>query len=147
MLRNRGAAGIDRVSVERYAGQIERYLGELSTDLASGRYRPQAVRRVEIPKGDGKMRPLGIPAVNDRVAQAAVKRVIEPIFEREFMPTSYGFRPGRSCKDALRRVDELLKAGYTMCGCRPARVLDSIPHERLKQKLTRQIGDGRCWRC
>lgn len=144
VLRNRGAAGIDRVSVERYAGQIERYLGELSEALASGRYRPQAVRRVEIPKGEGKLRPLGIPTVNDRVAQAAVKRVIEPIFEREFLPTSYGFRPGRGCKDALRRVDELLQAGYThVVDADLQGYFDSIPHDRLKQKLSRQIGDGR----
>jgi RNA-directed DNA polymerase len=144
VLSNRGAAGIDRVSVERYAGQRDRYLSELSTALSTGQYRPQAVRRIEIPKGDGKLRPLGIPTVNDRVAQAAVKRVIEPIFERQFRPQSYGFRPGRGCKDALRRVDELLKDGYThVVDADLKGYFDSIPHDRLKQKLRQLIGDGR----
>ena len=113
VLVNRGAAGVDRVSVERFAGNLDRYLSELGQELESGRYRPLPVRRVEIEKADGKLRPLGIPTVRDRVAQAAVKRVIEPIFEQLFAPTSFGFRPGRGCKDALRVVDGLLQAGYT----------------------------------
>ena len=111
--RNRGAAGVDRVSVERFAGQAEVYLEELSEALRAGTYRPQPVRRVEIPKTDGGVRPLGIPTVNDRVAQGALKAVLEPIFEREFRPSSYGFRPGRGCKDALRAVDGALREGFT----------------------------------
>jgi RNA-directed DNA polymerase len=99
---NRGAAGIDRQSIEGFAAHAERYLNELAKDLQEGRYRPQAVRRVEIPKAGGNIRPLGIPTVKDRIVQTAVKRVIEPIFEHEFLPTSYGFRPGRGCKDAAR---------------------------------------------
>ncbi|TLF47266.1 group II intron reverse transcriptase/maturase, partial [Halomonas urmiana] len=95
---NQGAAGVDQQSVSRFAAQAERYLEELQADLTEGRYRPQAVRRVEIPKGDGKRRPLGIPTVKDRIVQTAVKRVIEPIFEHEFLPMSYGFRPGRGCQ-------------------------------------------------
>lgn len=141
---NRGAAGIDRVSVERFAGHLDRYLGELGQELESGWYRPLPVRRVEIPKADGKWRPLGIPTVRDRVVQAAVKRVIEPIFEQMFVPTSYGFRPGRGCKDALRNVDELLKAGYTHVVDADLRgYFDRIPHDRLKQRLAAHISDSR----
>ena len=90
---NKGAAGIDGQSCERFASHAERYLGELAQELEQGRYRATAVRRVDIPKAGGKRRPLGIPTVKDRIVQAAVKRVIEPIFEKAFMPTSYGFRP------------------------------------------------------
>jgi RNA-directed DNA polymerase len=144
VLRNRGAAGVDRVSVERFAGQLERYLAELSTELEAGSYRPLAVRRVEIPKGDGKVRPLGIPTVRDRVVQAAVKRVIEPIFERLFAAESYGFRPGRGCKDALRRVDAGLKAGYThVVDADLKGYFDSIPHARLKARLRETLSDSR----
>lgn len=144
VLRNRGAAGVDRVSVERFAGQLDRYLGELERDLQSGHYRPMPVRRVEIPKPDGKLRPLGIPTVRDRVVQAAVKRVIEPIFEQLFLPTSFGFRPGRSCKDALRVVDGLLQAGHThVVDADLKGYFDSIPHDRLKQKLAEHLSDSR----
>jgi len=110
---NKGAAGIDKQSIENFAANEQVYLNELAQDLEQGTYRPQAVRRVEIPKAGGKTRPLGIPTVKDRIVQTAVKRVIEPIFEKEFLPTSYGFRPGKGCKDALREVDGHLKAGYT----------------------------------
>jgi len=144
VLVNRGAAGVDRVSVERFAGHLDRYLGELGQELESGRYRPLPVRRVEIEKADGKLRPLGIPTVRDRVAQAAVKRVIEPIFEQMFAPTSFGFRPGRGCKDALRVVDGLLQAGYThVVDADLKGYFDSIPHDRLKQRLATHISDSR----
>ncbi len=144
VLVNRGAAGVDRLSVERFAGHLDRYLGELGQELETGRYRPLPVRRVEIEKADGKLRPLGIPTVRDRVAQAAVKRVIEPIFEQMFAPTSFGFRPGRSCKDALRVVDGLLKAGYThVVDADLKGYFDSIPHDRLKQRLAAHISDSR----
>jgi RNA-directed DNA polymerase len=141
---NQGAAGVDRVSVERFGRHLDRYLGELEQELMTGRYRPLPVRRVEIPKPDGKLRPLGIPAVRDRVVQAAVKRVIEPIFERLYAPTSFGFRPGRGCKDALRVVDALLKDGYThVVDADLKGYFDSIPHDRLKQKVASHIADGR----
>ena len=144
VLTNRGAAGVDRVSVERFAGQLERYLDELGQELQSGRYRPLPVRRVEIAKADGKLRPLGIPTVRDRVAQAAVKRVIEPIFEQMFAPTSFGFRPERGCKDALRLVAERLKAGYTYVVDADLKgYFDSIPHDRLKRRLAAHISDSR----
>jgi RNA-directed DNA polymerase len=113
---NAGAAGVDGQSVERFAARAEMYLEELSTALKRGTYRPQAVRRVEIPKGGGKFRLLGIPVVKDRIVQTALKFVLEPIFEWEFLKMSYGFRPGLGCKDALREVEGLLKEGYTFVG-------------------------------
>lgn len=141
---NRGAAGIDRVSVARFAANEARYLEELGQALKEGRYRPSAVRRVEIPKADGKTRPLGIPTVSDRIVQTAVKRVIEPIFEKAFVPTSYGFRPGRGCKDALRQVDRLLKDGYThVVDADLKGYFDSIPHDRLMARVKGFISDGR----
>jgi RNA-directed DNA polymerase len=119
--RNHGAAGVDGQSIERFAAQADRYLSELQHSLEDGSYRPHPVKRVEIPKGDGRTRPLGIPTVKDRIVQTALKMVIEPIFETQFRPGSHGFRPGRSCKslppakagDALREVDWLLKEGFT----------------------------------
>ena len=141
---NRGAAGIDRQSVEGFAADELVYLGELARDLEQGTYRPQAVRRVEIPKAGGKTRPLGIPTVKDRIVQTAVKRVMEPIFENEFLPTSYGFRPGRGCKDALRQVDAHLRAGYThVVDADIKGYFDSIPHERLMARVEECISDGR----
>ena len=108
---NKGAAGIDRMSIERFEGQCEHYLQELHEQLKNGTYQPQAVKRVNIPKASGGTRPLGIPTVKDRVVQMAIKLVIEPIFENIFRNSSQGFRPERGCKDALREVDSWLKAG------------------------------------
>ena len=141
---NRGAAGVDGQSIERFASQAERYLEELQAALASGQYQPQAIRRVEIPKGDGQTRPLGIPTVKDRIVQGAVKRVIEPIFEREFLPMSYGFRPGKGCKDALREVHEALKQGSTWVVDADLKgYFDSIPHAGLMARVEERISDGR----
>ena len=141
---NRGAAGVDGQSVERFAGQAELYLSELAQALREGSYRPQPVKRVEIPKGDGRTRPLGIPAVKDRIVQTAVKLVIEPIFEVSFCPTSYGFRPGLGCKDALREVDRLLKEGYVfVVDADLESYFDTIPHERLMHRIEERISDGR----
>jgi RNA-directed DNA polymerase len=142
--RNQGAAGVDGQSTERFAIHAERYLRELQASLADGSYRPQPVKRVEIPKGDGKTRPLGIPVVKDRIVQAALKTVIEPIFEVQFRPGSYGFRPGRGCKDALREVDRLLKEGYThVVDADLKGYFDSIPHDRLMALVAGSISDGR----
>lgn len=141
---NRGAAGVDGQSVERFAAQAGRYLAELGQALREGCYRPGAVKRVEIPKGNGQIRPLGIPTVKDRIAQTAVKLVIEPIFEVQFLASSYGFRPGRGCKDALRAVDALLKAGYThVVDADLKGYFDSIPHERLMERVSASVSDGR----
>jgi len=141
---NRGAAGVDGQSVERFALQAELYLSELARALREGSYRPQPIKRVEIPKGDGRTRPLGIPAVKDRIVQTAVKLVIEPIFEVKFCPTSYGFRPGRSCKDALREVDGLIEEGFVfVVDADLESYFDTIPHDALMQRLEERISDGR----
>jgi RNA-directed DNA polymerase len=141
---NRGAAGVDGMSVGRFARQADRYLQELGHDLRQGTYRPAAVKRVEIPKGHGQTRPLGIPTVKDRIVQMAVKLVIEPIFEVQFLENSYGFRPGRGCKDALREVDRLLKAGYThVVDADLKSYFDTIPHDRLMAQIGESISDGR----
>lgn len=141
--RNKGAAGIDRVSIERFDAQAGNYLDELHHTLKMGQYRPQPVKRLEIPKGGGKTRPLGIPTVKDRAVQAALKSVIEPIFERHFLDTSYGFRPGRGCKDALRDVNQGLKEGY--CWVVDADIqgyFDNIVHEKLMERIEATISDG-----
>jgi RNA-directed DNA polymerase len=141
--RNHGAAGVDGQSIERFAAQAERYLQELQAGLRDGSYRPHPVKRVEIPKGDGRTRPLGIPTVQDRIVQTALKMVIEPIFETQFRPGSSGFRPGRSCKDALRDVDRLLKEGFTwVVDADLQSYFDSIPHERLMTLVAASISDG-----
>jgi RNA-directed DNA polymerase len=141
---NAGAAGVDRQSVEQFAARAQHYLGELEAALKAGSYEPMAVLRVEIAKGAGKKRALGIPAVKDRIVQTALKIVIEPIFEREFLDTSYGFRPGRGCKDALREVDRLLKAGYThVVDADLASYFDTIAHARLMARVGERVSDGR----
>lgn len=141
---NGGAAGVDGQSIERFEGQAELYLGELAQALREGNYRPQPVKRVEIPKGDGRMRPLGIPAVKDRIVQRAMKLVIEPIFEVMFCPTSYGFRRGLGCKDALREVDGLIKEGYAyVVDADLESYFDTIPHEQLMRRIEERVSDGR----
>lgn len=143
--KKRGAAGVDHVTVPEFTRQSPENLRQLSDALKDGSYRPQAIRRVHIPKpGSKETRPLGIPTVRDRVVQAAIVNVIEPIFERDFAERSYGFRPGRGCKDALRRVDALLKAGYVYVVDADLKgYFDSIPHERLMARLQEKIADGR----
>jgi RNA-directed DNA polymerase len=137
---NRGAAGVDGQSVAAFAAHAERYLEELARELKEGRYCPQPVKRVEIPKGPKQTRPLGIPAVKDRIVQTAVKMVIEPIFEATFVDTSYGFRPQRSAKDALREVDALIRAGYThVVDADLQSYFDTIPHERLLARAHHKV--------
>ena len=140
---NGGAAGVDRQSIDRFAARSDVYLSELSEALRQGRYEPQPVRRVDIPKGDGKTRPLGIPTVKDRIVQTALKFVMEPIFEARFCDGSYGFRPGRGCKDALREVDGLIRQGYTfVVDADLQSYFDTIPRERLMQRVEECISDG-----
>ncbi len=141
---NKGVAGADGQSIERFAARQDIYLAELSTGLRDSTYHPQAVKRVEIPKGDGKTRPLGIPTVKDRVVQQSVRLVIEPIFEHGFAEGSYGFRPGRGCHDALREVDRLIKEGFTYVVDADLKAyFDTIPHDRLMQRVEEKISDGR----
>ena len=141
---NKGAAGMDGQSIGRFAAKADLYLSELSAALREGTYRPQAVKRVDIPKGDGKTRPLGIPTVKDRIVQQAVRLVIEPIFEHGFSEGSYGFRPGRGCHDALREVDRLLKDGFThVVDADLAAYFDSIPHDALMARVEEKVSDGR----
>jgi group II intron reverse transcriptase/maturase len=141
--RNRGAAGVDAMTLEavREYG-VERLLNELRHDLKAGKYRPQPVLRRYIPKGDGKKRPLGIPTVRDRVAQAAAKVVLEPIYEADFTASSYGFRPRRSTTQALESIREIANRGYN-------HVLDadirdyfgSIDQELLMGRIRQRVSD------
>src|SRR5215471_10597914 len=135
----------DQVSVTQFERGLPETLWEVSDQLRHGTYQPQSIRRVHIPKpGTNETRPLGIPTVRDRMVQAALVNVIEPIFERDFAEQSYGFRPGRGCKDALRRVDELLKAGYVhVVDADLKGYFDTIPHDRLMDRLKEKIADGR----
>jgi len=142
---NRGAAGADHQTVDMFAKRLEANLERLHRELREGTYRPQPVRRAWIPKpGSTEKRPLGIPSVRDRVVQTALRAVMEPIYERDFATHSYEFRPNRGCKDALRRVDGLLKQGYTwvvdadLKGC-----FDSIPHDKLMERVREKVADGK----
>ena len=142
---NKGAAGVDHVTVTMFDERLEKNLKSLSEDLQSGRYRPQQIRRHYIPKpGSKEKRPLGIPTVRDRVVQTAVLNALEPIFERDFAEHSYGFRPGRGCKDALRQVDQLLKRGYRyIVDADLKSYFDTIPHDRLLALVAQKVSDGR----
>lgn len=142
--QKKGAAGVDHVTVAQFGSQLPDSVWELSDQLRAGTYRPQAVRRVHIPKpGTAETRPLGIPTVRDRVVQAAVVNVIEPIFEKDFAEHSYGFRPGRGCKDALRRVAQLLEQGFVyVVDADLKSYFDTIPHEHLMTRLEEKIADG-----
>jgi RNA-directed DNA polymerase len=142
---NDGAAGVDHVTVTMFENRREGELKDLSAALRTGTYRPQAIRRHWIPKpGSQEKRPLGIPTVRDRVVQTALRQVLEPIFERDFATQSYGFRPQRGCKDALRRVDEWLKAGYThVVDADLKSYFDTIPHDRLLALVGKKVSDGK----
>lgn len=141
---NRGAAGVDKISIKRFRSNAQFYLEELEKDLRSGVFQPSPVRRVNIPKDGKKTRPLGIPTVKDRIVQTALKMVLEPIFENVFLELSYGFRPGRGCKDALREVDRLLKEGYTwVVDADVKSYFDSIPHDLLMDRLRQKVRDGK----
>jgi RNA-directed DNA polymerase len=144
-LENGGSAGVDGQSVKAFTAQLGRELEKLESELKRDSYQPQPVRRCWIPKpGSKEKRPLGIPAVRDRIVQGAVRNVIEPIFEREFAEHSYGFRPGRGCKDALRRVDGLLGRGYTwVVDVDLKSYFDTIPQDKLMGRVRERISDGR----
>ncbi len=142
---NKGAAGVDHVTITAFKRHLAKNLHRLGQALQQQTYRPHAVRRVWIPKlGRTGKRPLGIPTVRDRVVQTALRHVMEPIFERDFAEHSYGFRPGRGCKDALRRVDALVKEGYRyVVDADLQGYFDTIPHDRLLARIREKVSDGR----
>jgi len=144
--KNRGSAGVDHQTIAMFADRLEHNLEWISNAVEKGSYEPQSIRRVWIPKpGKRKeQRPLGIPTVRDRVVQTALRNVIEPIFEKDFAEHSYGFRPGRGCKDALRRVDGLLKQKHTWIVDADLRsYFDTIPKDRLMERVGEKVSDGR----
>lgn len=142
---NKGSPGIDHQTIDDFASGLEENLERVAQALRDGRYRPQAIKRVWIPKpGSTEKRPLGIPTVRDRVVQAALRNVLEPVFEKDFADHSYGFRPGRGCKDALRQVDLLLKQGYTyVVDADLKSYFDTIPHDLLMARIRDKVADNR----
>ena len=143
--RRKGGAGVDHQTIEMFERDLIENLTRISTELASGGYRPRAIKRTWIEKpGSREKRPLGIPTVRDRVAQAALRHVLEPIFERDFAEQSYGFRPKRGSKGALRRVKRLLEAGnHWVVDADLKSYFDTIPHERLMARVEEKVSDGR----
>ena len=142
---NAGACGVDGITIERFDKDSQIRLLAVREQLKRGDYQPKPVKRVWIDKpGSVEKRPLGIPTVVDRVVQAAVRMAIEPIFENRFAKHSYGFRPGCGCKEALRRVEELLEAGHThVVDVDIKGYFDAIPHQRLMALVREHIADGR----
>jgi len=142
---NRGSAGVDRQTLEMFEKHREDHLEDLRKRLMAGTYQPQAIKRVWIPKpGKKEKRPLGIPTVKDRTVQTAIRNVLEPIFERDFADCSYGFRPGRGCKDALRQVVKLIDQGHLhVVDADIKGFFDTISHVRLMQKLKLKVADSR----
>jgi RNA-directed DNA polymerase len=143
--RKAGAPGVDGQTIGKFDQQQERQLKKLEEELREGRYRPLPARRVWIPKpGTTEKRPLGIPVIRDRVVQNALKNVLEPIFERDFAEHSYGFRPGRSARQAIKRIEALMGNGnHWVVDADLRNYFDTIPHERLMKLVRQRITDGR----
>ena len=141
--RNRGAAGIDKVSIRMFEANLDQNLDALMRDIKTGAFRHQPLRRVFIPKPDGRQRPLGIPAVRDRVGQEVLRRLLSPVFEPMFHEDSYGFRHGRSAHQAVQRVKELADEGYTfVLDADIKSFFDDIPHERMVDYVAERVADG-----
>jgi RNA-directed DNA polymerase len=142
--RNAGAPGVDGQTVAQFGAQELAQLAKLREELRTKRYRRQPARRVWLPKpGSREQRPLGIPAVRDRTVEAALKHVLEPIFEHDFAEQSYGFRPGRGCREAVKRVEQLLSEGRTWCVDLDFKsYFDTIPQERLLGLVQERVVDG-----
>lgn len=141
--KNRGAAGIDKVSIAMYESNLTENLISLMRELKQGLYMPKPLRRVHIPKGDGKTRPLGIPTVKCRIAQEVLRQLINPIFERRFHDNSFGFRPGRNCHQAVERMFELSRRGYRyVVDIDIKGFFDNIPHALIMESLAAKIADG-----
>jgi RNA-directed DNA polymerase len=143
--RNGGSGGVDGERIRDFKREAGKRLTRLSEQLQNDQYEPMPIRRVYIPKlGSHELRPLGIPTIRDRVVQTALRSAIEPIFERDFSDNSYGFRPGRSAKDALRRVERRLAEGQTwVVDVDITRYFDTIPHQKLMTEIEKKIADGR----
>jgi RNA-directed DNA polymerase len=142
--RNKGCAGVDHVGVEQFRKNLDKEIERIRSALQTNTYRPQLLKRTYISKDGGKgRRPLSIPTVRDRVVHTAVRHVIEPIFEQTFAQSSYGFRPGRGCKDALREVAGLLEEGWCQVVDADLRkCFDTIPHGRLLKRIEEQVADS-----
>lgn len=144
VVSNGGSGGIDKVGVEALLPYLRCHKDELVSSLMDGRYRPNPVRRVEIPKDKGKMRQLGIPTVVDRTVQQSISQVLSLIYERQFSDSSFGFRPHRGCHDALRRALSYLNEGYVYCiSLDLERFFDTVNHSKLIEILSRTVRDGR----
>ena len=141
---NGGGGGVDKISIAKFAENAEERLAKLAEALQTGTYKPLPVRRSYIPKpGSSEKRPLGIPTILDRIVQTALRNVIEPIFEHEFDPGSYGFRPKRGCQDALGEIERLLAAGYVhVVDVDIRKYFDTIPHKALMDEIAKRIADG-----
>ena len=140
--RNKGKAGVDRVSIEMFAQHLDQNLESLMRDLKKGTYQPRPVRRTYIDKGGGKLRPLGIPTVRDRVAQEVLRRLLSPLFEPLFHEDSHGFRPGRSCHSALERMLEIWRSGRRhVLDADISGFFDRIPHQVVMRGLTNVVAD------
>ena len=145
--RNKGAPGTDGVTIQDFAANLDEELGRLRKELLNWTYEPSPVRRVEIPKPGGGVRKLGVPCLCDRVLQASIKAVLEPIFERKFSKHSYGFRPGRSQKQALESAQRIVQAGKEYCvDIDLAQFFDRVHHDRLINSLSKDVSDKRVLR-
>src|SRR6056297_3585345 len=143
VIAKNGSAGIDGVSTKEFNDEYELNMRELYRQLQNGSYQPSPVLRVYIPKSDGSERPLGVPTVKDRIAQASVKEIIEPIYEEIFCDCSYGFRPGRSQIDAVNQVEEYREQGYKWVVDADIKgFFDNIDHELLIEFIREEITDG-----
>lgn len=141
--KNRGSHGVDNITIKEYELKLEHNLRVLQQSLRDKTYRAKPVRRVYIPKADGTQRPLGIPSVKDRVLQAAVKRKLEPIYEKKFLPCSFGFRPNRSAHMAIKKIRKDLMDGYTFVIDADIKTyFDSIPHEKLMELIREEMVDS-----
>ncbi len=141
--RNKGSAGVDGVTVEELKAYLKTNGTKLVEDIKTRRYQPKPVRRVEIPKDNGKVRQLGIPTVLDRVIQQAIAQVLTPIYEQQFSDSSYGFRPGRSCEMAIIKSLEIINDGYEwVVDIDLERFFDTVNHDRLIQIIFKTVKDG-----
>jgi RNA-directed DNA polymerase len=138
--RNRGAAGIDKISIQLFENNLEQNLLALMRRLKEGTYQSLPLRRTHIPQGGGKTRPLGIPAVRDRVAQEVIRQLLSPLFERIFHNDSYGFRPARGCHMAVERVIDLRQQGYKyVLDADIKGFFDNIPHEVIMAGVAAEV--------